>query len=256
MPIVAINVHTLNELLGRAYDMDLLVDALEQLGCDVEDTSLVALYQCTACESLNEKLDREEPAKRCAFCGYESENPFEKIASNQVIRIDLLADRPDLFDAGGLSRALRGYLGIEKGLPHYSVTQNKTVVVNVAPDVVDIRPFIACAVVTMAPLDHETLRELMRLQENLHWGIGRDLKLSSIGIYDMEVIDPPVTFTAIAPEELKFHPLGIPDRLMTLRQVVEEHPKGMAYQHLIKDFEKYPVLIDSKGLVLSQPPII
>jgi phenylalanyl-tRNA synthetase beta chain len=256
MPIVAINVDTLNELLGQGYEMDRLVEALEQLGCDVEDTSLVALYQCSACQSLNEKLDREEPAKKCTFCGYESEEYFQKITSHRVIRIDLLADRPDLFDAGGLSRALKGYLGIEKGLPHYSVTHNETVEVKVDPAVVNIRPYIACAMVTMPPLDNESLRELMRLQENLHWGISRDRKLSSIGIYDMEVIAPPIIFTAFAPDKLTFHPLGMPDKLLTLGQIADEHPKGIAYQHLIRGFEKYPILIDSKGLVLSQPPLI
>ena len=95
MPIVAINVHTLNELLGKIYEMDILVDALEQLGCDVEDTSLAVLYQCPVCQGLNDKLDKEEPAKRCTFCGHESVDPFEKVAENKVIRIDLLADRPD-----------------------------------------------------------------------------------------------------------------------------------------------------------------
>ena len=35
------------------------------------------------------------------------------------MRLDLLADRPDLFDVGGLARALRGTLGIESGLPKY-----------------------------------------------------------------------------------------------------------------------------------------
>ena len=32
------------------------------------------------------------------------------------MRLDLLADRPDLFDVGGLARALRGTLGIETRL--------------------------------------------------------------------------------------------------------------------------------------------
>ena len=37
----------------------------------------------------------------------------------EVIRISLLPVRPDMFDAAGLARALRGHLGIETGLPVY-----------------------------------------------------------------------------------------------------------------------------------------
>ena len=113
MPVVSVSVKRLNELLGKQYEMAVLVAALEQLGCDVEDTAKLALYECPTCQAPNDKLIHEEPPKRCDFCGYESEEPFEKYATDPVIRLDLLADRPDLFDVGGLSRALKGYLFIE-----------------------------------------------------------------------------------------------------------------------------------------------
>jgi len=54
-------------LLGKQYEMDVLVAALEQLGCDVEDTAELALYQCPACQTPNDKLAHEEPPKRCDF---------------------------------------------------------------------------------------------------------------------------------------------------------------------------------------------
>ena len=61
MPVVAISVKRLNELLQKPYDMDELVQALEQLGCDVEDTAEQSLYHCPACQTPNEKLSREDP---------------------------------------------------------------------------------------------------------------------------------------------------------------------------------------------------
>ena len=42
------------------YDRDILVDSLEQLGCDVEDTVKLSLFHCPACQNPNEKLDKEE----------------------------------------------------------------------------------------------------------------------------------------------------------------------------------------------------
>ena len=258
MPVVAISVKRLNELLKKPFKMDQLVHALEQLGCDVEDTAVQDLYICPACRTPNEKLSHEEPPKRCDYCGFESSEPFEKFATDKVIRLDLLADRPDLFDVGGLSRALKGYLGLEKGLSEFPVTEG-AIKVEVDPAMMKegtYRPFIECAVVTVPPLDQTSLREIMRLQENLHWGIGRDRKLSSIGVYDLDTLEPPIRYTTIHPRDFTFHPLGLPLVSMTGDQILEEHPKGVAYAHLMKSYLRYPILIDSRDLVLAMPPII
>ncbi len=258
MPVVAVSVKRLNELLNKKYKMNILVDALEQLGCDVEDTAELGLFQCPACQTPNDRLEHEEPPKRCDICGFESEEPFEKYATDKVIRIDLLADRPDLFDTGGLSRALKGYLELEQGLAEFTVKEGK-VEVNVDPVLLQketFRPYIACAVITMPPLDQTSLREIMRLQENLHWGIGRDRKLSSIGVYDMGTLTPPIKYTTVDPIKFKFCPLGMPGVQMTPQKILEEHPKGIAYAHLMDNYKRYPILMDANNLVLAMPPII
>ena len=43
---------------------------------------------------------------------------------------------------------------------------------------------------------------------------------------------------------------------MTGRQILESHPKGMAYAELLANHKRYPVLVDGKNQVLSMPPII
>jgi len=258
MPIVAVGVKRLNKLLGHQFSNADLVDALEQLGCDVEDTAELGLYLCPACQTPNDKLIHEEPPKRCDFCGFETEVPFEKIATDRVIRLDLLAARPDLFDIGGLSRALKGYLNLEQGLSEFTVSDSD-VVVNVDPILSKkdtYRPFIVCAVVKMPPLDQTALRDIMKLQENLHWGIGRDRKLASIGVYNLDVVKPPIKYTTVDPIKFKYCPLGMPGIQMTPKQILEEHPKGVAYAHLMTNYRRYPLLQDSNGLVLSMPPII
>lgn len=258
MPVVAISVKRLNELLQNPYDMEELVHALEQLGCDVEDTAEQSLYSCPACQAPNEKLSREDPPKRCDYCGFESADAFELFATDRVIRLDLLADRPDLFDVGGLARALKGYLGLEKGLSEFLIVEG-SIEVHVDPAMMEpgtFRPFIQCAVVTMPPLDQTSLREIMRLQENLHWGIGRDRKLASIGVYDLDTIEPPINYTTVHPHNFSFHPLGRPGESMSGKQILDAHPKGIAYAHLMKEYQRYPILLDSKRLVLAMPPII
>ncbi|MCK4765860.1 MAG: phenylalanine--tRNA ligase subunit beta [Candidatus Aminicenantes bacterium] len=255
MPVVTISVKLLNQLLKKEYPMKDLTESMEQLGCDVEDTEEITLYRCPACDALNDRSAREEAPKTCAFCGTEQQEGFPKFASDAAVRIDLLADRPDLFNAAGLSRALRGYLGLETGMPEFSCDPGE-IEVQVDPSVLDIRPYIVCAVAEMPPLDHAALRELLKLQENLHWGIGRDRKLASIGIYDLDTLSPPIIFKSAAPEGFKFFPLTMPDREMTPAQILKEHPKGVGYAHLLEHLPRYPLLIDSKGQTLSMPPII
>jgi phenylalanyl-tRNA synthetase beta chain len=255
---VNIDVAWLNRLVGRDLPPAQLHESLEQIGCDVEDVVEIQYSRCPQCGSLVEHPLGQEEMKVCGLCGHESEAPFRLTGAKQVIRLDLLAARPDLFDVGGLARALRGTLGIETGLPNYvakpsglSVTVDKSV-----GDKSSFRPFIACAVMTLPAVDETSLIALMKLQENLHWGVGRDRKLASIGIYDLATISPPITYRTIDPEKEPFVPLGMPGRQMTGRQILQSHPKGVAYADLLAEHRRYPALIDAKGQVLSMPPII
>ena len=258
MPVIGIPVKHLSQLLGKTLSQEELADAVEQLGCDLEEVGKSNYYECPQCQSIIEKLEHEPPPRRCSFCGKESEEDFLFKESDEVIRLDLLPARPDLFDAAGLSRALKGFLNIETGL-WKPVVGPAEITVDVSDEMQGpqiYRPFIACAVVEMPPVDSDILRALMKLQENLHWGIGRDRKLASIGVYNLDTIKPPIHYRAVGPEELTFCPLGNPGQQMTPAQILKEHPKGVAYAHLLKDCGKYPLLIDDAGQVLSMPPII
>src|SRR6185295_8546563 len=258
MPIVNIDLAWLNRLLGKPYETEVLQESLEQIGCDVEDVVDIERSRCPQCGSLVEHPLGQDEVKACTLCGFEAEAPFKRAGSQQVMRLDLLADRPDLFDVGGLARALRGTLGIETGLPKYA-TKPSGLTVKVDKSVTDAssyRPFIACAVMTLPPVDETSLVAIMKLQENLHWGVGRDRKLSSIGVYDMSAISGDITYRTIDPDKEPFVPLGVQGKKMSGRQILESHPKGVAYAELLAEHKRYPVLIDSKGQVLSMPPII
>ncbi len=258
MPIVSIDLAWLNRLLGQPYPTETLRESLEQIGCDVEDVVEIGLSRCPQCGSLVENPLGQDEVKACGFCGFESETAFKAVGKQQAMRLDLLADRPDLFDVGGLARALRGTLGIESGLPKYSVKDSGlTVTVDKSlSEKLSYRPFISCAVMTLPAIDELSLIAIMKLQENLHWGVGRDRKLSSIGVYDMATITGPIAYRALDPDKEPFVPLGMPGKKMSGRQILESHPKGVAYAELLMPLKRYPVLVDAKGQVLSMPPII
>jgi phenylalanyl-tRNA synthetase beta chain len=255
---VSIDADRLNGLLERTYPTETLSDALEQIGCDVEDVVSIARYRCPNCKSMVEANLGADTVKVCTVCGHTQEESFPAIDEVTVIRLDLLAARPDLFDIGGLARALKGYLGEVRGLPRYEVGRSgRTLTIDPSVRTREgWRPYIRCAVVHVPPLDDATLATLMKMQENLHWGVGRDRKLASIGVYDLDRVNGVVSYRTIDPDRDAFEPLGMAGKPMTGRQILEQHPKGVAYAHLLADHARYPALVDESGQVLSMPPII
>ncbi len=269
MPVVGIATATLKRLIGKSLSREELVAALEQLGNNVEGTASVTAYRCEKCGQLTEVLDHADFNNVCEWCGSKA---LVETGSSEVIRISLLPVRPDMFDAAGLARALRGYLGIETGLPVYRV-EPSGLKVTVQPGLENIRPYIVACVVRGLVMNDETVKTVMKMQENLHWALGRNRRRASIGVYDLDTVEPDFEYSAVAPDGVKFVPLfGMPReegargqgsgvgetemRAATPKDILERHPKGVGYKHLLEKFGKYPLLCDSNGKVLSMPPII
>jgi phenylalanyl-tRNA synthetase beta chain len=163
-------------------------------------------------------------------------------------------NRPDLWSVEGLSRALRGYLNLEKGIKDY-VAGEPIVEVNVNPQLWNIRPFICCSIIKNIHLTDSTIRGIMHLQDKLDQTYGRNRQKTSIGIYNFDLIVPPIEYTAVKPADVRFVPLGFEEKL-SLDEILERHPKGTEYGHIVKKNPLYPMLFDSEGKVLSFPPII
>ncbi|MGQ9538455.1 MAG: phenylalanine--tRNA ligase subunit beta [Candidatus Bathycorpusculaceae bacterium] len=163
-------------------------------------------------------------------------------------------NRPDLWSVEGLTRTLRGFLGVEEGLKLYSV-EPPILDVYVDEKLKEIRPYIGCSVVKNVKLTDTIIRGLMHLQDKLDQTYGRNRRRTSIGLYDYDLITPPLYYTVAKPTEISFAPLGFTEE-MTLKEILEQHPKGLEYGHLVKKHTVYPILLDSKKKVLSFPPII
>jgi phenylalanyl-tRNA synthetase beta chain len=254
MPVVGISTADLRRLLGKEIGSVALAEAIDRLGCDLKELSEVVLYECPACAATIDRLPREDAPVECDACGHRGAQPFPKTGTDERIRLDLVPARPDLFNAMGLARALRGFLGLARGLPEIRVPAGE-VTVEVDPSVREVRPFIACAEVTVPPLTREQLVLTFRLQEDLHWGVGRDRKKASIGVYDLAKHGTAIRYTTMLPD-FRFTPLGMPGRALSLGEILAEHPKGRAYAGLLATFDRYPILVDSAGQVLSMPPVI
>ncbi len=175
----------------------------------------------------------------------------EEIAEGLVV-YEATHDRPDLFSAEGLGRALKGLLGIEVGLREFSIERERLSLDARGPE---YRPYVAGAVVEGLSLDDEAVRQLMNLQEKLHTTYCRNRRKVSIGLYDLDKIEPPIKYVAVEPHSVRFTPLG-ETREMDLAEVLKETEKGREFGHLLAGHGKYPLLVDSEGIVLSLPPII
>ncbi len=200
-------------------------------------------------EQLNEILY----SVKCELSGISRTEPILEDSELQLENKD--TNRPDTWSTEGIARALRGLLGIEVGLKTYSLTRNPAVQIKVDKDLKEIRPFIACVVARHAKLNDVVIRGLIHLQDKLDQSYGRKRRRSSIGFYDFDLITPPLRYGAVGPDDLRFVPLE-GDKPMSLREILDAHPKGIEYGHIVKEHEKMPILLDSKQKVLSFPPII
>jgi phenylalanyl-tRNA synthetase beta chain len=176
------------------------------------------------------------------------------------IKIELNdTNRPDLWSTAGLARALRVR---ETGKrPEYrffsregaAVPAKRTVVVE--DSVKDVRPFLAGFLVSGKAVTDAVLKDIIQTQEKLCWNFGRKRRSVSMGIYRSGSVEWPIRYKAVAPGSVRFVPLQ-GDRPMTLTEILKEHPKGREYGFINEPHELHPLLTDSKGAVLSYPPII
>ncbi len=162
--------------------------------------------------------------------------------------------RADLWSVEGLSRALQGYLNHTKGLKQYAIGKS-VVEVNVNAKLFGIRPYICCSVIKNIHLSDNIIKGIMHLQDKLDQTYGRSRQKTSIGIYNLDLIKPPIEYTAVNPKDVSFVPLGF-NEMMDLDEVLDRHPKGIEYGQIVKKNPLYPMLFDSEGNVLSFPPII
>jgi phenylalanyl-tRNA synthetase beta chain len=181
--------------------------------------------------------------------------PLESI-NEEEIEIEIFPNRPDLLSMHGYLRAFNAFLGKASGIKNYKLSPpEKNYKVSILPSVKNIRPFTTCAIVKDLQFNDQKIKEIIDLQEKLHNTIGRNRKKSAIGIYPLEKIRLPIIYTALPPDDIKFIPLDS-TKEMTGAQIIQKHPKGKEYAHLLEGKDKYPVFLDADNKVLSLPPII
>lgn len=198
-------------------------------------------------DSSSEKLIEEIP-----YLGLDIEAIDER---SGIIKIEFNPNRPDFASENGVIRGLKGIMGVELGIPFMNRLQpsGKSILVN--SKIVSVRPIVYGLVARRAmPLSDVELTQLIAMQEDLHNGLGRKRKKSSIGIHNYDVLNFPLHY-GLANMKKKFIPLDSQVEL-SIEQILGETKIGMAYGHLVNNNELVPILNDDSNIVVSIPPII
>jgi len=198
---------------------------------------------------FGKELSTSEMAEQLPWLGLDIED-----VTAESVKVEYNPNRADFCSYTGIARALQGVVNLKTGLIDYMVTPSG-VSFKVDPTVKNVRPVILCAVVRNLVIDEDVVTEIMTMQDDLTWSIGRDRKKAAIGIHDLDKTRGRFTYIGCQPDSLSFIPLGKTEE-MTPRQVLEKHEKGIAYGHLVAGLERYPVILDGDGGIISFPPVI
>jgi len=205
-------------------------------------------------------LDELEALLPIAKAELDEKPDMSQKPEERTIKIELNdTNRPDLWSTAGIARQLKTYLsGTMTGYPFFSAEgnlQKARYTITVDASVKEVRPYLTAFVISGKPISDAMLRDAIQTQEKLCWNFGRKRKSVSMGLYRISLISWPVTYHAVEPLKASFAPLGY-EKIMNLAEILEEHPKGKEYGHILKGNKLYPLLSDSKGRILSFPPII
>lgn len=170
-----------------------------------------------------------------------------------TLKVDVKdTNRPDLWSVEGIARELKGHLGKEEGLPSYTVKKAQW---KVHIESGTVQPLATAAVIRGVRMGKDVLSQMIQLQEKVSLTFGRNRKSLSLGAYDMRTIEFPLAYNAMKPENIRFKPLGFTQVLLA-KDILQQHPKGKQFGHLLAEAKEFPVWQDAKGSILSMPPII
>jgi len=238
MPIISVGRDRLFKALGKTYSQDQFEELCFDFGIELDDvTSEKAIIRKE--KHLDEEATDDEEV---------------------IYKIEIPANRYDLLCLEGLAQALRIFIGKDE-VPDYKVRDlpvSSMLKMHVKPETSWIRPFVVCAVLRGITFDEARYNSFIDLQDKLHQNLCRKRTLVAIGTHDLDTLEGPFTYEALAPSQIKFVPLKQEKefRADELMEYYKSDMKLKKFLHIIENSSVFPVIYDSKRTVLSLPPII
>jgi len=197
---------------------------------------------------VGKKSNKNKIISKIPFLGLDIEEQ-----TNEYLRVEYSPNRPDYATDFGVALGLEGLFGIKKGIPKLSIKKGNYNL-KVDSSVKKVRPYVTSIVAKSGTLNDETIRQLITLQEDIHFGIGRRRKKTSIGIHDLDKILFPIKYTTVTKNH-KFIPLDSSQE-STISEILEKTDVGKQYSSILNNSSKVPIILDDKENTISFPPII
>ena len=200
-------------------------------------------------QKLVGKVSKKQISESLPFLGLDVESEDEK-----TVRVEYSPNRPDYSTDFGIALGLQGLLGIKTGAMKLKIKKSNQYKINATPSVSKIRPYVTGIVAKNGKINDDVLEQLIQMQEDLHMGIGRKRKKSSIGIHDLNKISFPLLYTTTTRNH-KFIPLNS-EKELSISEIIRDTQTGKDYGNLIGQSNQVPVIVDSNKKTVSFPPII
>ena len=200
-------------------------------------------------QKLVGKVSKKQISDSLPFLGLDIESE-----DKDLVRVEYSPNRPDYSTDFGIALGLQGLLGIKTGAIKLNIKKSTQYKISVDSKVSKIRPFVTGIIAKNGKIDDKTIKQFMTMQEDLHFGIGRKRKKSSIGIHDLDKISFPLSYT-IANRNHKFIPLTSQKEL-SISEILQNTDVGKDYGHLLGNSSNIPVILDVNKQTISFPPII
>lgn len=246
MPTVNVERDALFTNLGHTYTDEEFDELCFEFGVELDE---ITSEREEALKNENAKLSKQE---------------LESLSTTVIYKIDVPANRYDLLCMEGIVRSLKIFL-CEMDAPTYKIVEPTATTVRQSMAVLSatkpIRPYAVCAVLRDVTFTPERYASFIDLQDQLHRNLCRQRTLVAIGTHDLDTVQGPFTYNAEAPQDITFVPLTH-EQEFHAADLMEEYLNNNACKHLkpyvpiIYGKEKYPVIRDANGVVLSLPPMI
>ena len=200
-------------------------------------------------QKLVGKVSKKQISESLPFLGLDVESEDEK-----TVRVEYSPNRPDYSTDFGIALGLQGLLGIKTGAIKLKIKKSNQYKINAAPSVSKIRPYVTGIIAKNGKINDDVLEQLIQMQEDLHMGIGRKRKKSSIGIHDLNKISFPLLYTTTTRNH-KFIPLNS-EKELSISEIISDTQTGKDYGDLIGQSNQVPIIVDSHKKTVSFPPII
>ncbi|HJJ23336.1 MAG TPA: phenylalanine--tRNA ligase subunit beta [Nitrosopumilus sp.] len=203
----------------------------------------------TRLQKLIGKVTKKQISDSLPFLGLDIESE-----DKDLIRIEYSPNRPDYSTDFGIALGLQGLLRIKTGAIKLNIKKSNKYSISVKSDVSKIRPFVTGIIAKNGRIDDKTIKQFMTMQEDLHFGIGRKRKKSSIGIHDLDVISFPLVYRTTNRNH-KFIPLNSKKEL-SISEILKNTDVGKNYGSILGNSPQVPLILDAKQNTISFPPII